>query len=502
MPLTSACERRSSTVPLRHSSAFFSLATAPAPAALSVLAEVDQALGGVGAAIEQHVLDQHLQLGLDLLVDLEHAGVDDAHVHAGGDGVIEKRRVHGLADFVVAAKAERDVGDAAADLGVRQVGLDPARGVDEVDGVVVVLLHAGGDGEDVGVEDDVFGREADLVDEDAVGALADADLVFVGGGLALLVEGHHDHGRAVLQHRGGVLAELLFAFLERDGVDDALALQALQAGFDDLPLGGVDHEGNLGDFGLAGQQLQEARHGGDAVDHALVHADVDDVGAVLDLLARDADGFFVLAFLDELGELGRAGDVGALADHDVDAGLLGEGLRAGEAERLGLHGWLMLVRSRSRCDLDRASLARRLAFERLGDGGDVLGRVAAAAAGDVDEAAAREVAEVAGHVGGAEIEAGLGERIGQAGVRVAGDGDVGFLRELVEERVHEVGAERAVEADGERLDVLHRVPEGFGGLRGDHGLAAAADGGGDHDGQLACRLRRRLRGWRPARPWR
>ena len=218
---------------------------------LQRFAELDQALGGVGAAVEQHVLDQLLQLGLDLLVHLEHAGIDDAHVHARRDGVIEKRRVHRLADLVVAAEAERDVRDAAAHLRVRQVRLDPARGVDEVDRVVVVLLHAGGDGEDVGIEDDVFGREADLVDQDPVGALADADLVLVGRGLALLVEGHHHHGRAVLQHGRGVLAELLFAFLQRDRVDDALALQALQPGLDDLPLRGVHHERHLGDLGLA-----------------------------------------------------------------------------------------------------------------------------------------------------------------------------------------------------------------------------------------------------------
>ena len=37
-----------------------------------------------------------------------------------------------------------------------------ARGLDEGHRVVVVLLDAGGDGEHVGVEDDVFGREADL----------------------------------------------------------------------------------------------------------------------------------------------------------------------------------------------------------------------------------------------------------------------------------------------------------------------------------------------------
>jgi hypothetical protein len=59
-----------------------------------------------------------------------------------------------------------------------------------------------------------------------------------------------------------------------------------------------------------------------------------------------------------------------------------------------------------------------------------------------------------------------------------------FSESSSEEGVHEVGAERAVEADGERLDVLDGVPEGFGGLGGDEGFAAAADGCGDHDGKL------------------
>ena len=40
---------------------------------------------------------------------------------------------------------------------------DLAHRLDKVDAVVVVLLDAGGDGEDVGVEDDVLGREADLL---------------------------------------------------------------------------------------------------------------------------------------------------------------------------------------------------------------------------------------------------------------------------------------------------------------------------------------------------
>ena len=168
-----------------------------------------------------------------------------------------------------------------------------------------------------------------------IGALADADLFLVGRGLPLLVKGHDHHRRAILEHRRSILAKLHFAFLERDRVDDALALQALEPGLDDLPFGGVHHEGDLGNLGLAGQQLQIARHGGDAVDHALVHADVEDVGAVLHLLPRYADRFFVFAFLHQLGKAGRTGHVGPLADHDVDAGLLGEGLRSRETQRLG-----------------------------------------------------------------------------------------------------------------------------------------------------------------------
>ena len=66
----------------------------------------------------------------------------------------------------------------------------------------------------------------------------------------LLVEGHHDDGGAVAADEPRLPPELLFAFLEADRVDDALALQALQAGLDHAPLGAVDHDRDPGDVGL------------------------------------------------------------------------------------------------------------------------------------------------------------------------------------------------------------------------------------------------------------
>jgi hypothetical protein len=125
-------------------------------AALGGVGNLDQALTRVRAAVQHHVFDALAQHRLQVVVHADHAGVDDAHVHAGGNGVVQEHGVDGLAHRVVAAEAERHVGHAARHLGARQVLLDPARGLDEVHRVVVVLFNAGGDGEDVGVKDDVF----------------------------------------------------------------------------------------------------------------------------------------------------------------------------------------------------------------------------------------------------------------------------------------------------------------------------------------------------------
>lgn len=134
---------------------------------------------------------------------------------------------------------------------MREVRLDPARGFDEVERVVVVLFDAGGDGEDVGIENDVLGRKTNLINEDAVGAFADADLAFQTVSLTVFVERHHDDGGAVAADEIGLVAEFFLAFLEADRVNDALALDAAETGFDDFPLRGINHDGDPRNIGLA-----------------------------------------------------------------------------------------------------------------------------------------------------------------------------------------------------------------------------------------------------------
>ena len=170
--------------------------------------QLEQPLGRVRAPVEDDVLDPLAQLRLDLVVDRQDAGVDDGHVEAGPDRVVEEDRVDRLADAVVAAERERDVRHAARGPRPRELRLQPADGLDERDGVGVVLLHAGRDGEDVRVEDDVLGREADDPGQQVVGAPQDGDPPLDRLGLALLVEGHDDDGRAVAPAEAGLAQEL------------------------------------------------------------------------------------------------------------------------------------------------------------------------------------------------------------------------------------------------------------------------------------------------------
>ena len=233
MPLTSAC---SSRFPTGADAPFEVRRLRRRAVALEARRGLQEPLGRVGPAIEDHVLAQLAQFRVDLVVDGELAGIDDAHVHADPDGVVEEHRMHRLAHRLVAAEGEGQVRHAARDMGVRQRLADGLRRLDEGDAVAVVLLDPGRDREHVRVEDDVLRREADLFGEDPVGAGADRDLSLEAIGLAVLVEGHDHDGGAVGAADPRLGDELLLALLHRDRVHDRLALDAFQAGLDDVEL--------------------------------------------------------------------------------------------------------------------------------------------------------------------------------------------------------------------------------------------------------------------------
>ena len=211
--------------------------------------------------------------------------------------------MHGLTYIVVSSEREAQVADTATDMRPRQIRPDPFRSPDEVGSIGIMLLHASGNGEDIGVEDDVEGIHAHLLRQDPVGPPGYLDTSLVGRGLPLFVEAHHHHCSPVAHHIPGMLNKLLLALFQRDGVHDALALHTLQTGLDDLPVAGVDHHRYTRDIRLCGNHVQEGGHLLPGIEQTVVHIDIYHEGTVSHLLSGDADGLVVILLLDQSQEL-------------------------------------------------------------------------------------------------------------------------------------------------------------------------------------------------------
>ena len=199
---------------------------------------------------------------------------------------------------------------------VWQILADRSSRVDESDAIAVVLMHAGRDGKDVRIEDDVLGRETDLIDQYVVGALADRGLAFERVGLPFFVKRHHHHSGSVTAHGAGMIDEGLLALLERNRIDHRLPLQAFQTCLDHRKFRRIDHHRDARDVRFRGNQVEKRGHGLLGIEQALVHIDVDHLGAVLDLLARDRKTGGIVACRDQFAKFSGAGDVGALSDID------------------------------------------------------------------------------------------------------------------------------------------------------------------------------------------
>ncbi len=377
-----------------------------------------------------------------------------------------------LPDPVVPPEGERHVRDTAGRAAPRERGLQLPDRFDERDGVRVVLLHPRRDREDVGVEDDVLGQEPDDARQQVECPPQDGHPPLDRLGLASLVEGHDDDGGAVAAAEAGLAQELRLPLLERDRVDDALALELLEPRLDDRPFRAVDHDRHGRDVGLCGDPPEEAGHRGDAVEHRLVHVDVDELGAVGDLLAGDVDGLVLVPLGHEPCELARAGHVRPLAD--VDEGIS----RPRDDERLESRQAGETGGFRDR--------ARRQTGHRRHDRRDMGRSGPAAAARDVEQPVLRPLPERTRHLIGCLVVS--AEVVGQAGVRVRRDRPIGDLRQDVEMLAQLSRAEGAVETDDERIGVADAVPEGFDRLARQGSARGVDDRPGDDDRKTFAQL--------------
>ena len=85
-----------------------------AAAILSIaLGEFKKAFGRLAILCEDHRLDGIPKGFRDLFKNSQLPRIDDAHIHAALNSMVEEDSVNGLADGIVAAEGERHVGNTA-----------------------------------------------------------------------------------------------------------------------------------------------------------------------------------------------------------------------------------------------------------------------------------------------------------------------------------------------------------------------------------------------------
>ena len=182
--------------------------------AFETLGNLEQSVGAIFAAIEDYILDTLAQFRLEFVIHRQHPGIDDAHVQASLNRVIEKDCVHRLAHVVVATERKRNVRDATRNERTLKILFDPARCLNESSSVIVVFFNAGGHRQNVRIENNVRRIPTQFFDQNPVRPRANLDATLERIGLTVFIEGHHHGCRTVPLQGSSLTAEFFLAAFE------------------------------------------------------------------------------------------------------------------------------------------------------------------------------------------------------------------------------------------------------------------------------------------------
>ena len=431
------------------------------------------ASGAAAAVVDEVTRDLDLLVG-DAVQRQDAARVHDRRVEPARDRLLEE---HGVQDMPRGRRqAERDVGEPEGRVAAGHRPLHTLDGVQRLDRVAAQVVRAAPEREREAVEDEVLRLEPELVDGDAGDPLAHADLPVGGARLTLLVDGEHDDRRAVALRERQQHVGLVPPVLEVHRVDDRTPAETDERGLDDVRLRRVDDERQRR---LRRVAVDDGHHVGHAVAADVVDAQVEHVRAFARLRAGELDDALEVAGEHQVSERARAVRVRALADREERVLLLERHRRVERREcgpvldddRLARVGRRSVTgarrirhatgRTRARecgpVEQARTRLQRR---DRLGDGLEVRGRRAAAAADDAHTELVDEL-DVRGRellrrepVDGAPVD-----ELRQAGVRQDRDRQARRARERAHVLAHVRRTRRAV--DAEHVD-RERVERGDG----------------------------------------
>ena len=105
-----------------------------------------------------------------------------------------------------------------------QVLFYPARGLDKVQTIAVMLFNTGCNRKYIGVKNNIFCGKADLIDQNIIAALTNLFAPLKVVRLTLFIKRHHHNCGTMLLAQSGSLNKLWLAFFKADGVYDRLTL--------------------------------------------------------------------------------------------------------------------------------------------------------------------------------------------------------------------------------------------------------------------------------------
>ena len=79
----------------------------------------NHALCGIRAAVQHHIFNTFTQRFRQIVVNANHACIDNAHGHPSFDRMVEEHSMNRLARWFVATEAKAHIGDTARDFSVR-----------------------------------------------------------------------------------------------------------------------------------------------------------------------------------------------------------------------------------------------------------------------------------------------------------------------------------------------------------------------------------------------
>ena len=281
-----------------------------------ILSDIQESFCPVGPPVQYDVFNRIAKFFRQFFVDSKLAGINNAHVHPGLDGVIQKHRVNCFADNIIATKREGHIAYTTANEHTRQRFFNLPCCFDEITSIIIVFFDAGGHRKNIRIENNIGGIEVQFLRQYLVGTFANFYFSLDVVRLALFVERHDDDGSTVVANQSCLFNKGLFSFLEADRVDDRFSLHALKPSFYYGPFRGINHDRNPRDIGLGRDHVQVGNHRLFGIEHSLVHVDVDDLRTGINLLASYCNGLGVVIGLNQASEYRGARYVTALTDVD------------------------------------------------------------------------------------------------------------------------------------------------------------------------------------------